>query len=89
VPYRVEVAPAAGRDLRRLPEPIRDRVEAAIRTLAEGPRPPGSKKITGRERSYRIRVGTLRVIYETFDDERLVVIARVLRRTETTYRRLR
>jgi len=89
VPYRVEIAPAAGRDLKRLAEPVRDRVEAAIRSLAERPRPPGSKKITGRERSYRIRVGAFRVVYETFDDERLVVIARVLRRTETTYRRLR
>ena len=87
MPYRVEIAPAAGRDLKRLPEAVRDRVEAAVRMLAERPRPPGSKKISGRERSYRIRVGAFRIVYEAVDDDRLIVIARVLRRTETTYRR--
>ena len=86
--YRVEIAPAAGRDLKRLPAPVRGRLEDAISGLRKEARPAGSKKITGRERSYRIRAGAFRVVYEVFDDERLVVIARVLRRTETTYRRL-
>ena len=86
--YRVEIAPAAGRDLKRLPLPVKRRLRDAIFDLRKEARPVGSKKITGRERSHRIRAGAFRIIYEVFDDERLIVIARVLRRTETTYRRL-
>lgn len=35
---------------------------------------------------YRVRVGNYRVIYEVYDKENVVLISRVLRRTETTYR---
>jgi mRNA interferase RelE/StbE len=83
------LAPAAGRDLKRLSPTIKGRLHDSISALGEDPRPAGSKKITGRERSYRVRTGAFRVAYEIFDDERLVVIARVVRRTETAYRRLR
>ena len=87
--YRVEVAPAAGRDLKRLPRSVHEALQDAITALGDDPWPPGSRKVIGRERSHRIRVGAFRVIYDVFDDERLVVVARVARRTETTYRRLR
>lgn len=85
--YRIEIAPPAARDLRRLPEPLRGRIRQAIDSLKRDPRPAGCRKVTGREWSYRIRVGPFRVIYEVYDDGHLAVIARVLRRTETTYRR--
>ncbi|RLC91979.1 MAG: type II toxin-antitoxin system RelE/ParE family toxin, partial [Chloroflexi bacterium] len=38
------------------------------------------------ERAFRIRVGSYRVVYEVYDDENLVLILQVARRTETTYR---
>ncbi|MBM3120123.1 MAG: hypothetical protein FJ006_11380 [Chloroflexi bacterium] len=40
----------------------------------------------GAERSYRIRTGNYRVVYEVYDDENLVLILHIGRRTETTYR---
>jgi len=88
--HRIEVSPAAGRDLDRLKKRIQrhdfERLRLAVRGLADEPRPHGVRKIKGAERAFRIRVGSYRVVYEVYDDENLVLILQVARRTETTYR---
>lgn len=88
--YRLEVSPAADRDLDRLKQRIQrhefKRLRIAIRGLADEPRPHRVRKIKGAERAYRIRVGNYRVVYEINDNESLVLILQVTRRTETTYR---
>ena len=88
--YRLEVSPAADRDIDRLKKRIRrqdfERLRTAIGSLADKPRPHGVRKIKGVERAYRIRVGRYRVVYEIYDDENLVVLLQIARRTETTYR---
>ena len=88
--YRLEVSPAADRDLEKLKSRIRrhdfDQLRAAIRALAEEPRLHGVRKIKGTEKAYRIRVGDYRVVYEIYDEQDLVLILQIARRTETTYR---
>jgi mRNA interferase RelE/StbE len=84
--YRVEISPAAGRQLRRLPPGDAARLRAPILALAIDPRPPGSAKLRDSE-FWSVRTGQLRVIYAIDDAERLVVILRVARRSEGTYRR--
>ncbi|RLC92825.1 MAG: type II toxin-antitoxin system RelE/ParE family toxin [Chloroflexi bacterium] len=88
--HRIEVSPAAGRDLDRLKKRVQrhdfERLRLAVRGLADEPRPHGVRKIKGAERAFRIRVGSYRVVYEVYDDENLVLILQVARRTETTYR---
>jgi mRNA interferase RelE/StbE len=90
--YRLEVSPAADRDLERLKRQIQrhnfERLRTAIGNLADDPRPHGVRKIEGAKRAYRIRVGDYRVVYEIYDKESLVLILQVARRTETTYRRI-
>jgi len=87
--YRLEVSPAADRDLNRLKKRIQrhdfERLRVTIRSLADEPRPRGVRKIRGAERAYRIRVGSYRVVYEVYDSENLVLILQVVRRTEATY----
>jgi mRNA-degrading endonuclease RelE of RelBE toxin-antitoxin system len=51
------------------------------------PRPPGTVKLTGTE-FWRLRVGDLRVIYLIDDPASLVIVPRVARRSESTYRRV-
>ncbi|MBI2830110.1 MAG: type II toxin-antitoxin system RelE/ParE family toxin [Chloroflexi bacterium] len=88
--YSLKTSPAAERDIRKLGQRISkqdsERLRRAITSLTNEPRSHGVKKIKGEERAYRIRVGTYRVVYEVYDNENLVLISRVLRRTETTYR---
>ena len=88
--YRIEISPAADRDLEKLKGRIRrqdfERLRDAIGCLAEEPRPQGVRKIKGAEKAYRIRVGSYRVVYDVYDNDNLVLILQVARRSETTYR---
>jgi mRNA interferase RelE/StbE len=85
--YRVDLAPAAQRQLRRLPPGDAARLRTPILALRFEPRPPGAVKLTGTE-VFRLRAGELRLVYAIEDDERLVVVLRVARRAESTYRRI-
>ncbi len=84
---RVQLAPTAQRQLRRLPPGDAARLRGPILALALEPRPPGAVKLTGTE-FWRLRVGDLRVIYLVDDDSNLVVVLKVARRSESTYRRV-
>jgi mRNA interferase RelE/StbE len=80
--YLVEYTPAAARQIRKLNKIIQARLKSKIAMLSENPRPHGSKKLKSFEKSYRIRVGDYRVIYEIHDDVLLVLIMKVGPRRE-------
>jgi len=85
--YRVELAPAAQRQLRRLPPGEAARLRGPILALALDPRPQGAVKVTGTD-FCRLRVGDLRIVYLIDETDRLVVVLKVARRSESTYRRI-
>ena len=85
--FRVDLAPAAQRQLRRLPPGSAAALRGPILALAIDPRPPGTAKVAASD-FWRIRAGDLRVIYAIADAARLVVVLRVARRSESTYRRV-
>ena len=80
--YSVLLERGAERDLKRLPDRVHDRVIKAIRALGNNPRPPGSRKLGGKDADWRIRVGDHRVIYEIADVIRIVRVNRVRHRRE-------
>ena len=86
--YRVDLAPAAQRELRRLPPGDAARLRGPILALAIERRPTGAAKLVGSE-FWRLRVGHLRILYLIDDVARLVVVLKVARRSERTYRRVR
>jgi len=75
--YEILVSKQAEKDLRRLPPDVFRRILRDIRGLADTPRPPGCRKLSGSESDYRIRVGEYRVLYELLDDLRQVKVYRV------------
>jgi len=84
--YRIEARRRVQRELNRLPWRDRDRIEAAIDTLAEEPRPSGCKSVrTADPGTYRQQVGDYRTIYIVRDAEQVIVVARTARRGEDTY----
>ncbi len=87
-PYTVEIAPAAQREFRRLPPADGARLRAPILALARDPRPPGVTKLAGTD-FWRLRLGDLRLVYLVDDAARRVVVLRIARRAESTYRSLR
>ena len=85
--YRVEVTPAALRQLRKLDPPARRRVQAAIELLADQPRPSGAKKLGGGEGEWRVRTGDYRIVYEVHDNVLLVLVVADGHRREIYERR--
>lgn len=76
--YEVRIVRDAERDILRLPSAMVPRIVRAIRGLASDPRPHGCKKLKGqREVSWRIRVGSYRVIYVIDDGIRVVEVREV------------
>jgi len=89
MPYRIEVERRAWKALARLPRQAQTRIATTIDALAEDPRPAGCRPVKGAEKdTYRVRVGDYRVIYVVVDDERVVIVVRVSRRSARTYRGL-
>jgi mRNA interferase RelE/StbE len=79
-PWRIQLSRQVERTLRRLHNPLLARLRAAIRALAQNPRPPGCIKLTGEDNLYRIRVGDWRIIYLIEDEEMIVLIVKVASR---------
>lgn len=86
--YRVELAPTAQRQLARLPPGSTAQLRAPILALGLEPRPPAASKLADSE-FWRLRAGAFRIIYAIDDTAGIVVVVRVARRSESTYRRVR
>ena len=83
--YRIEAARSRiKRELKRIPEMNRTRIAAAVAELRNQPRPPDAIQLE--PNVYRIRIGDYRIIYKVYDEDQLVLIGRVARRGEDTYK---
>ena len=84
--YEIRLHREAQKDLDKLPESIFKPIDAALLALGSNPRPFGVKKLKGN--LHRIRAGSWRIIYAILDKERLLIVLRIARRSEKTYRDL-
>ncbi len=76
MPYQIRLPRRVEKELGKLPLLHQGQVLAAIRALAEAPRPSGCVKLIGRP-GWRIRVGDYQVIYDIEDAVRIVTIVHV------------
>jgi mRNA interferase RelE/StbE len=76
------ITSAARKDIRRLPNDILPRIDAAILGLRAEPYPSGCAKLSATDGLYRIRVGEYRVIYAVQMELARIAIARVRHRRE-------
>lgn len=82
--HNVQLARSAVRDLDEICEPDLSRLRSRILSLGHNPRPQGSLKL--KDTLHRVRVGDWRILYAIDDKQRTVIILRVLRRSERTYK---
>ena len=80
--YNIHFTSSAEKDLRRIEKSKIPSILEKIENLGEDPRPDGCKKLSGSESSYRIRVGSYRVVYSIDDGIRIVEIGRIRHRKE-------
>lgn len=83
--YEIVFRRSVAKDLDRIPRRDVRRILKAIRSLADDPRPPQSRKLTGDEK-YRLRCGIYRVLY-IIEDDRLIVCVVKVRHRRDAYRR--
>ena len=86
VRYEIRFLPSVRKDLRGIPRPAVRRILAAIDQLAEYPRPPASKRLTGLD-LYRTRVSVYRIVYEIHDRELIVAVVKVVGHRREVYDR--
>ena len=76
--YQIKIVREALKELAKLPRAVSLKISAAIDTLAETPRPVGSKKLKGeKEYLWRIRVGDYRIIYLIEDAVKIIEIRKI------------
>lgn len=81
-PHSLRFKSSVEKDLRRLPVKSRARCLERIDGLRLTPRPKGVRQVVGGERTYRLRVGVYRVIYQVDDASRLVTVFHVRHRKD-------
>ena len=82
--YEVLLRRRAEKQLDRVPYADHPRIVKAMLALGGDLRPRGCRKLF--DDIYRIRVGDYRVIYKIDDEGKEVVVGKVARRREDTYR---
>ncbi len=81
-PHSLHFKPSVEKDLGRLPVRVRSRLLDRIAELRVAPRPAGVRQIVGAERTYRLRLGVYRVIYQVDDAARRVTVLHVRHRKD-------
>lgn len=75
--FEIEISRTAEKQLKKLPEQDQLRVVRAVLTLAEELHPTGSRKLSGYDDVFRIRVGRYRVLYSVFESRLVIIILKV------------
>ncbi|MDH3692913.1 MAG: type II toxin-antitoxin system RelE/ParE family toxin [Gammaproteobacteria bacterium] len=83
--YKIEISRTAEKQLKKLPRLDQERLAKAILGLADDPFPKGSRKLTGYEGAFRIRVGRYRILY-TISEKKLVIFVLKIGHRKDIYR---
>jgi len=75
--YEIEISRTAEKQLKELAGEDQPRVVRALLALADQPRPRGSRKLTGYNDVFRIRVGRFRVLYSVSDTRLVIFILKI------------
>lgn len=73
----LEISRTAEKQFRTLPVDTQRRLTRAMLALPEDPFPPGSRKLSGHDDVFRIRVGVYRVIYSVADAALVIIILKI------------
>lgn len=88
MPYQVVFRDDARKAFERLDPAVRRQIGRVIDRLAENPRPGQATQLVGDPRTWRVRPGDWRILYEIHDD-RLIVLVLDVRHRSTAYRKRR
>ena len=85
--WEVRVKQAAQKQIEGLHPTVGRRIVSRLEKLAENPYPSGTKKLSGEEGLFRLRVGDWRIIYQVRESILLVLVVKVGHRRDV-YRKM-
>jgi len=80
--YNIVFRKSAEKELLKHDPKIIESISNAIDNLAEDPFPVGYRKLKGSEKSFRIRVGDYRIVYQVDIKQSLITIFRIRHRKD-------
>ncbi len=82
--YRVEFTRSAEKEFERLPAKMRSNTAEALQLLSQNPYSEllKIKKLKGAEDLYRIRIGDYRIVYESRNERRIVLVIKIGHRSK-------
>jgi mRNA interferase RelE/StbE len=80
--YKLLFKKSVAKDLKSLPKSDVRKILRRIDNLAEDPRALGSKKLSDQE-YYRARQGVYRIIFEILDDQLVIHVIKIARRSKS------
>lgn len=85
--YKLIIRPRAEKHFAKLPQKLKEKVLKSLKKLEDNPFQAGLdvKKLIGTQKSYRLRVGELRVIYELYTNSKNIFVTDIDFRRTTTY----
>lgn len=84
--YEVRYSSRAAKSFRKIPRNHQEQLKKRIDELKENPRHTSVVKLVGFSKAdYRARVGNYRILFAIDDEQKLIIIADIKRRTTTTY----
>jgi mRNA interferase RelE/StbE len=84
--YRLRISRKTLREIDHLPGNVRPRMRRTVAELTREPRPPASRPLESDLTGFwRLRIDDYRIIYTIDEDQVLVSVVRVARRTPRTY----
>lgn len=75
--YEIRWKDSARKDLKRIASPEIQRILKAVEELAANPVPTGAKKMVSLESTYRIRVGSFRIVYRLVKNLLVIEVIRI------------
>jgi len=80
--FKIEWKRTAAKELVAIDKVYISAIIKQVESLSINPTPAGTKKLTGTQKTYRLRVGNYRVIYEIDKKENVIIIIRLRHRKD-------
>ena len=80
--YKIVISSSAEKSLKKFQKKDIQRIVVALQRLAVHPYPAGSRKLSGYEDVFRIRIGKYRVIYEVEGKKILILVLKMVHRKD-------
>lgn len=82
VSYKIEWKKSAVKELHNIPKKYIPKILSKVESLSSNPYPIGRRKLSGSEKTYRIRIGSYRIIYEVEKGQLIIQIVQVKHRKD-------